>query len=138
MRPQIHQSQSQKGYMLFEVIMAVTIFSLAMVGLFKTLQVSAQTSNDFARDTAIRYGLLAILTEAKHRDLQDMNLEQMDEEMEIAYTTEVEAVQMSTEEGTNLGGLYKLKAIATYLGPNGQQLQDTAEMLIYREEENDQ
>ncbi len=59
---------ASSGYILFEVIIAVTIFSLAIVGLMRVLDTSLETANLFARDTAIRYGLQSILTEARHQD----------------------------------------------------------------------
>jgi len=123
----------EAGYMLLEVILATTIFAIAMVGLFRVLQVSMSTSNDFARDTAIRYGLQSIITEARHKDLEEMNLEQMDEEMEIAYRTEVEPLPLDGENG-NLANLYKLTATATFLGNYGEE-QVKAEVWIYRDPE---
>lgn len=124
--------RQQGGYILFEVIIAVTIFSLAIVGLMRVLDTSLQSANYFARDTAIRYGLQSILTEARHQELENMVLVQRDEAMGVEYRTEVEPLQLASDSGSSLSGLYVLRATASYEGE-----QEVAEIWIYQEEENE-
>tara|TARA_R110002096_G_scaffold91625_22_gene207387 strand:- start:634 stop:1014 length:381 start_codon:yes stop_codon:yes gene_type:complete len=120
------------GYILFEVIIAVTIFSLAIVGLMRVLDTSLNSANYFACDTAIRYGLQSILTEARHRDLGNMILVQRDEAMGVEYRTEVEPLQLASDSGGALSGLYILRATATYDGE-----QEVAEVWIYEGEDDE-
>ena len=121
---------SNSGYILFEVIIAVTIFSLAVVGLMRVLDTSLDSANLFARDTAIRYGLQSILTEAQHQELANMTLERTDEALGAVYRTEIEPLQLASGGGSTLSNLYVLRAIAT-IGDE----QEVAEIWIYRERE---
>ncbi len=130
------RTRQNPGYILLEVVMAVAIFALAMVGLFKVLQVSMQTSNEFAQQTAVRYGLQSILTEARHRSLESMALDRIDEDLEITYRTEVEQLNLTNEQGGSLQGLYKLTATASYSSPFGETT-ETAELWIYENSDED-
>jgi len=123
--------RNPRGYLLYEVLIAVTIFALAGLGMVKLLSMAVQTSNEFAFDAAVRRGLESILAEARQKEIAEMTLETNDEAMGVVYRTTVEALPMSTENGQTLTDLYTLKATATY-ELAGKQVEDSAEVWIYR------
>ena len=112
----------------------MTIFALAAGGLIRVLQSSSETANMFARDTAIRYGLHAIVTEARHLDVREMQIEHTDELLGIVYRTEVDRLQLENSGGKNLKDLYQLTATATSMGVEAEVL-ESAEIWVYRPRE---
>ena len=58
-------TQEASGFLLLEVIVALTVFSLVAVGLAVALQSSIDASNRLARDLAVREGLEGMLVEAR-------------------------------------------------------------------------
>ncbi len=119
------------GYILLEVIIAVTVFALAFVGLMRVLQTTQTAVGELAFDGVVMEGLQAALAEAKQRDLAEMALQRRDERVGILYETEVEALTVDNGNGTTLEGLYRLVARASYdlgRGPETRQ----AEVWIYR------
>ena len=125
---------NDRGAILFEVLIAMTIFALSAVSLIALLQSSAETANMYARDTSIRYGLHAIITEARHLDVREMQTEYVDELLGIVYRTEVDRLQLENSGGKNLRDLYRLTATATSTGPENEIL-ETAEIWVYRPRE---
>ena len=125
------QPAGRAGYLLFEVIIAITIFSLSFVGLMRVLKQSQDSATQFALEAHIRYGLEAILTEVRNRPIEEMVQEQTDTLLGVVYHTEVEPLALATEEGTPLSDLYLLRARATY-ERGGRAEEDVAEIWIYR------
>lgn len=128
------QPASQAGYLLFEVIIAVTIFSLSFVGLMRVLKQSQDAASQFAFEAHVRYGLEAILTEVRNRPIEEMVQEQTDALLGVVYHTEVEPLALSNQDGTPLSNLYLLRAKATYQH-GGKTEEDVAEIWIYRPEQ---
>ena len=116
--------------MLYEVLIAVTIFALAVVGMVKLLNMVVTTSNEFAYDAAIRRGLESILAEARQRELAEMAIEVNDENLGVTYRTTVEALALNTQNGQTLTDLYTLTATATYQ-VGAQQQEQTAQVWIH-------
>lgn len=129
------QFQNRRGYLLYEVLIAVTIFALAGLGLVKLLSMAVQTSNEFAFEAAVRRGMESILAEARQKEIAEMTLEVNDEAMGVIYRTTVETLTMNTETGQTLTGLYTLKATATY-DFGGRPVEDSAEVWIYKPAQN--
>ncbi|MEO0445926.1 MAG: hypothetical protein AAF191_07610 [Verrucomicrobiota bacterium] len=124
----------QKGYLLLEVILAVTIFALSFVGLMRVLQLSQRTATEFAWDTHLQFGLEAILAEASVRPPDDMQMENQDDVLGIVYRTVAEPLEFSASTGNSLDDLYRLRAIATFDRGRGPETQE-AERWLYRPEE---
>ena len=122
------------GYILLEVIIAVTIFSLSFVGLIRVLHQSQENATECAFESQVRSGLEAILAEAQNRPLEEMAQEQTDPLLGIVYHTQYEPLGLSSQDGTSLKDLYKLQARATYNRGRGQE-EDIAEIWIYHPEE---
>lgn len=133
MKATFQRSAAQPGYVLMEVLVALTIFSLAVVGMTRALNTTVDVSNQFAFDSAVRLGLEAILTESRNRDLEAMVMEVQDENLGVTYRTEVEGLILENTDGAALTDLYVLRATASWERGNLQD-QEVAEIWIYRPE----
>src|SRR3954447_23229107 len=64
--------RSRGGYLLLELILALTIFSLAIMGLVRSLQVGIQTAAILNRENDIRLGLRSFLEEVRRKPVAEM------------------------------------------------------------------
>ena len=122
------------GYILLEVLIAVTIFAIAFAGLIKVLGTTIEVSNEIAFNRTLRYGIESILTEARHRDLEDMSIEYIDEALGVVYQTSVEELQFANSDGKTLGDMYALRAVAVST-TDANEILRSAEVWIYDEDE---
>ncbi len=136
-KPLIASSRRAKsGAVLLEVLLAVTVFSLAVVGMATTLERMAEVSNTYARDALVQKGLESIIKEAKQRPLSEMATSYTDPGLGVTYHTEVEALNISDGDGNQLEDLYTLRAIATYPPEWGYENgSDSVEIYIYKPED---
>ncbi len=125
------------AYLLLDVVLAVTVFAIAMTGIVAAINRITETSSLYARDMQVQYGMDAMLVEARHRPLETMDFERNDSHLGVLYRTEVEALSEVSGEGEALEGLYRLKVSATFEHGEGDET-DTAEVIVYRPEESEE
>ncbi len=121
----------QRGYALLDVILAVAVFALVGTALIRSLSQVQEDSTYGRFDRLIQYGLEAVLTEAKHKPVREMQSEIYDETLDVTYATTVEQLEVATSEGNALRDLYKLTATATFMNDGGEQV-ETAEIYVYQ------
>ncbi len=126
--------RARGGYALLDVIIAVTVFSFWGVGLITLLQKVSDTSNSYSRDRLIQYQLESLLTEMKHRPVQEMNSERRDEALDVTFRTTVAPLNLTNIAGETLEDLYEVTATATFNDSGGEQV-ETARLTIYQPEE---
>lgn len=102
-----------QGYILFELVLAITIFSIAVLGLAKALNQSLDTANLLKRDQIIRVGMRNFFEEIRRKPLTDMSTSYMDTTYGITYTSTTEPVSLRTTSGSTLPDLYNLTIKAT-------------------------
>ena len=120
------------AYILFEVMIAVAIFSIAAVGLANSLNATIEAANYLDRQTAIRYGLESILAEAKQKPKRDeMVIQIEDEVLGVNYRTEIEPLSLVNQKGDALDGLYRLIAIAEYHDAHNER-REQVEVYVHR------
>lgn len=121
-----------RGYVLLEIVIAITIFAISAGSLATVLHSSLDSANWLRRQAAVRRGLSAILAEAKIKPKrEDMALQYKDEGLGMEFRSELEELKWVNRDGLPVKGLYRLKAIATDLRP-ANPLNDTAEVYVYR------
>ena len=132
--PQVQKKgeRSKKAYVLFEVMLALIVFSVAVVGLARSLSETIGVSNSLHQERAIRMGLESFLNEVKAKELSEMNYEIVDETRGIFYSATLEPLDLQTAQGEELDDLYVLTGTASW--NNGQDTY-TAELTIYRVED---
>jgi|UniRef100_UPI003784F9FC Tfp pilus assembly protein PilV len=101
------------GYILFELVLALGIFAIAVLGLAKSLNQALETANLLKRDQIIRIGMRNFLEEIRRKPLADMSTTSMDTTYGVTYTSSTEPVTLRTTSGSNLTDIYNLTIKAT-------------------------
>lgn len=118
--------------MLFEALLALIIFSVAVVGIARALNTVISTSSTLSQERVMRMNLESFLMEIRDREIAEMNAEIADEQRGILYSAIVQEMPMTNVEGKELSDLYLLTGTATWPGSGGEQEQVSAELTIYR------
>lgn len=135
MKPQSHlpaASPASGGYVLLEIIIALTVFAVVVTGLAGLLHSSLDSSNQLRRQAAIRRGMESILVEAKEKvRKEEMILAYRDEVLGVEFRSELEELKWNNRTGQPVRGLYLLSARANDLR-EGKPAHDRAEVYVYR------
>ncbi len=111
MKPSSHRRH--RGYILFELVLALTIFALAVLGLARALNQALETANLLKRDQIIRIGMRNFFEEIQRKPISEMSTSQMDTTYGVTYTSSTEPVSLKTTSGSTLSDLYNLTIRAT-------------------------
>ncbi len=126
----------RRAFLLLEVIIALTVFSLVAVGLAVALQSSIDASNRLARDLAIREGLEGMLVEARTKPkTKEMAFSRRDEKLAVEFRTEIEPLVFTNFRGEPVEGLWLLRALAQPVAPStdGTEIQtQSIDLYVYR------
>ena len=133
MKTNLHHARRRlhHGYILFEMVMAITIFSIAVLGLVKALKQAGETANLLRRDQIIRVGLRNVFEELRNKPLAKMNTTVTDTTYGISYTSTTEALSLKTTSGGILSDMYKLTIRATS-SFDGVPQEDTLDVYVYK------
>jgi hypothetical protein len=122
---------SPGAYVLLEMIIALTVFSVVVTGLAQALHSSLDSSNLLRRQAAIRRGLESILVEARSKPKkEEMILTYREEALGLEFRSELEELKWINRRGKAVRKLFILRALATDLRAS-KPLHDTAEVYIY-------
>lgn len=119
------------GYILLELVIALTIFSIAVLGLAKTLNTSMEVINILNRDNLVRIGMRSFIEEIRRKPLAELSTTYTDTVHEITYTSSAEPVSLTTTRGGTLADLYNLKIVATYTVA-GQPQEETVNLYVHK------
>ncbi len=107
----------RQGYILLELVIALTIFAIAVLGLARSLNTALEVANALNRENAIRIGLRSFLEEARRKQTTaEMAMTATDERLGCTYTSTIDEAGLQNSEGKNLADLYKLTAQASIPG----------------------
>ena len=121
-----------QGYVLLEIIIAMTVFAVSVAGLTAVLHSSLDSANLLRRQATVRRGLEAILAEAKAKPKrEEMALSYRDDAAGVEYQSSLEELRWVNRRGQPVKGLYILRAVATDLRL-ARPLHDKAEVYVYR------
>ncbi len=130
MKTKFHRPVS-RGYILFELVLALTIFSIAVLGLAKSLNQALETANLLKRDQIIRIGMRNVFEELRNKPLAKMTTTIMDTTYGITYASTTEALSLKTTNGSILSDMYKLTIHATS-SFDGVPQEDTLDVYVYK------
>jgi len=119
------------GYVLFEVVLALTIFASAVLSLAASLNSALETGVNLNRENAIRMGLRSFIEETRRKEIADMATEARDDRLEVNYSSTVEDLSLKNKDGTLLNDLYVLHAKASY-GDGDAAREETADLYLYK------
>ncbi|MCX6853008.1 MAG: hypothetical protein NTY98_29295 [Verrucomicrobia bacterium] len=133
MNAKFHRRQRpvSRGYILFELVLALTIFAIAVLGLAKSLNQALETANLLKRDQIIRIGMRNVFEELRNKPLAKMSTTISDTTYGITYKTSTEALSLKTTSGGILSDMYKLTIHATSSFDCVPQ-EDTLDVYVYK------
>jgi hypothetical protein len=104
--------RGQKGYLLLELILALIVFSVAIVGLAKSANMAVKIVGSLSRENDIRLGLDSFLEEVRRKPVAEMKQTTQDERLGVTYQSTVDELTLKNVSGTVLRDLYKLRVSA--------------------------
>lgn len=119
------------GYILLELIIALSIFAIGVLGLARALNGSVEVANILNKDQRVRLGLRSFLEEVRRKPLNEMTLSTTDVASGVTYTSSIERVALTTTSGSTLNDLYNLKVVAAYSAGN-EQREETVDVYVYK------
>ena len=117
--------------MLLELILALAVFTLAVVGLTKSLQVGIRHASILNRENDIRIGLRSFLEEVRRKPVAEVAQTFEDQRLGVIFQSELDEVTVKDRNGGVLRDLYKLRVSVIDQG-SGQALDEAVEMWIYK------
>jgi type II secretory pathway component PulJ len=120
------------GFVLLEMIIALTVFAVVVTGLATVLHSSLDSANMLRRQASIRRGLESILVEAKTKlKREEMMLTYKDEALGMEFRSELQELKWVNRRRKPVKGLYILRALATDV-QTAKPINNTAEVYVYR------
>lgn len=123
--------RGRPAYILLELVLALTIFAIAVLGLAKALSQSMEVANLLRRDQIIRIGMRNFLEEVRRKPLTEMSTSTTETTYGVTYTSTTEPVSLKTTSGTMLSDIYNLtiKASSSF---NGEAQEDSLSVYVYK------
>ncbi len=123
---------SRSGYILLELVIALTIFAIAVLGLAKSLNMSLEVSNQLNRENAIRIGMRSFLEECRKKPTtSEMAMSAVDERLGVTFSSLIDPAGLTNSSGKTLADLYKLTVTATY-ATGGAQEEQSVMVYVYQ------
>lgn len=129
--PPMIRTRRVGGYILMEMIIALTIFAIGVLGLAKSLNTSVEIANILNKDQRVRIGMRSFLEEIRRKPLAEMTATYTDVTTGITYTSAMERLALTTTRGETLNDLYNLKIVATYVA-GGEQREESVDVYVYK------
>jgi Tfp pilus assembly protein PilV len=122
----------QSGSMLLELVIALSMFAIAVLGLAKCLNGSLEISNILNKDNRVRIGMRSFLEEVRRKPLAEMSASMTDVATGVTYTSTTEPVgNLTTTAGANMQDVYDLKVTASYSIGN-EVREETVDVYVYK------
>lgn len=118
--------------MLLEVMLALSIFAIAVLALAKSLNTTLEAGNIVNKDSAVRLGLRSFIEEQKRKAVTDMATSITDEKLQATYTSTVEPLSITiARTGQALTDCYRVTFTASYV-IGAEQRDETVELWFYQ------
>ena len=121
----------RRGYILLELIIALSIFAIGVLGLARTLNSSMEVANILNRDQRVCIGMRSFLEEIRRKPLNEMNASITDAATGVTYTSTTEPVSLIMTNGNTMTDLYDLKIVASYTAGN-EQREESVDVYVYK------
>ena len=126
---------SPRGSVLLELVIALAIFSIAVIGLARTLNGSMEVSNILNKDHRVRVGMRSFLEEVRRKPLAEMSVSMTDAVTGITYASSLQPITLNSTSGSPLQDLYNLKVIASYSVGN-EVREESVDVYVYKPAQN--
>lgn len=119
------------AYVLFEVILALTIFAVSVVGLASSLNNIIECSATMNLDNSARIGLRSFIEEVRRKPIADMTATTTDDHLGATYSSTIETLSLKNGDGVVLNDLYTLHAKAAY-GQGNTAREEAVDLYVYK------
>ena len=119
------------GYILLELIIALSIFAIGVLGLARSLNSSMEVASILNKDQRVRIGMRSFLEEIRRKPLNEMQANITDVATGVTYTSTAEPVSLTMTNGNTMSDLYDLKIVATYAAGN-EQREESVDVYVYK------
>jgi len=122
------------AYILLELVIALSIFSIAVLGLANSLSTSVEVSNILNRENTVQIGMRSFIEELRKKPLADMSTTYTDTALGVTYTSKMEPLGIKTQNGETLADLYDLQVTASYTFGT-EERSDNVSLYVYKARE---
>jgi type II secretion system protein I len=122
---------SSKGFVLWEIMLALTIFAIVAVALTTALQQTVETSVLLRDESQVRLEMQNLLAETTSVKVKPGKSEIETGDGRVRYEREIRAVQAKTARGEVLPGLYEIVIKASWKS-SGRNRSDSAALVVYQ------
>ena len=119
------------GYILLELIIALAIFAIGVLGLARSLNASMEVANILNKDQRVRIGMRSFLEEIRRKPLNEMSVSTTDALLGVTYTSSAEPVALTMTRGNTMQDMYNLKIIASY-AVGSEQREESVDVYVYK------
>lgn len=119
------------GYILIELVIALGIFAIAVLGLARSLNLSLEIVNTMNRENAIRISLRSFVEEIRRKPISEMAISTVDDRLGLTLTSTLEEAGLQNSDGRTLTDLYKLTATAAY-SQGMEQREESVMVYVYQ------
>lgn len=124
-------SALRPGYILLELIIALAIFAIGVLGLARSLNSSMEVANILNKDQRVRIGMRSFLEEIRRKPLNEMSVSTTDALLGVTYTSSAEPVALTMTRGNTMQDMYNLKIIASYV-VGSEQREESVDVYVYK------
>lgn len=122
-----------RGYILLEIMIAVTILSLAIVGLATSLGDMIKFYNMAQREAILREKLQTQLAIARGlQDLEQGTVTTEPDADQIQFVREIERMEYKTKDEEDVRGIYRVHISGVWPNTTGEDAKAEAEIFLYR------
>ncbi len=118
----------KRGFTLLETLLALMVFSLAVVALVEAVHQLGGTTLLMRREAEVQERIRSLLIE--HTRLPDPQEEAQVKEGDVTYTMKRTKLELSNQEGVQLNDLFEVRVTAQWLDGSVMQ-QASAETWVY-------
>ena len=127
----ICERRSSNGFVLWEVMLALTIFAVVAVALTTALQQTVETSILLRDESQVRLEMQNLLAEATSVKVKLGKSEVQTGDGRVRYEREIRAVEAKTARGEVLRDLYEIVVKASWKS-SGRDRSDSAALVVYQ------
>ncbi len=129
--PSILSKKSPGAYILLELVIALSIFAIAVLGLANSLSTSLEVANILNKENAVQIGMRSFIEELRKKPLADMETNFTDPHLGVTYTSKMVPLGLRNSSGNTLRDLYDLQITALYTFADEERT-DTVSVYVYK------
>jgi type II secretory pathway pseudopilin PulG len=131
LRRSSRNERGQTGFVLWEMLLAFSIFCIVALSLTTALQQAADTARLLRQDSQVRHDLEAVLAEASTLKLAASKVAVPLGDQRVRYEREVAPVAAKNSKGQAVDHLWRITVRATWEETN-QPRSSQAELIVYQ------